>query len=59
MNKDEIIACKSEIVQHMISYIQTKEYELQANKSLSDTQSKNEAVKMILGEIEKVVDYED
>ena len=59
MNKAEILAQKNDIVQHIITYIEYVEYELQANKSLSETQVKNEAVRAILNEIEKVVDYED
>ena len=59
MNKAEMLAQKDDIIKHIINYVESVEYELQANKSLSETQIKNEAVKVILNEIEKVVEYED
>lgn len=44
----------SEIVKGMIAFIEEKERQLQTNKMISDPQAKNDVVKSILDELERV-----
>ena len=50
---------KEDIVNHMISFIEEKERDYQAEKMVSDTQIKNDMVKSILDELERVIANED
>lgn len=50
---------KQEIVTNMITFIEKKERELQINKMSADTQVKNDVVKSILDELERVTNNED
>ena len=43
----------------MINFIEKKERELQSNKMSVDSQAKNDVVKMILDELERVSTDED
>lgn len=45
---------EKEIVTAMISFIENKERELQSSKMSVDTQAKNDVVKSILDELERV-----
>lgn len=45
---------EKEIVTAMISFIENKERELQSSKMSVDTQTKNDVVKSILDELERV-----
>ena len=48
-----------DVVEEMINFIEKKERELQANKMSVDSQAKNDVVKMILDELERVSTDED
>lgn len=48
-----------DVVVEMINFIENKERELQANKMNVDSQVKNDVVKMILDELERVSTDED
>ena len=48
-----------DVVEGMINFIEKKERELQANKMSVDSQVKNDVVKMILDELERVSTDED
>ena len=50
---------EKEIVTDMISFIEKKERELQFNKMSSDTQARNDVVKSILDELERVTTDEN
>ena len=45
---------ESELVKNMIVFIEEKERQLQTNKLISDPQAKNDVVKSILDELERV-----
>lgn len=47
------------IVKNLISFIETKERELQINKMTNDSQAKNDIVKSILDELESEVANEN
>lgn len=48
-----------DVVEEMINFIEKKERELQANKMSVDSQAKNDVIKMILDELERVSTDED
>lgn len=50
---------EKEIVTAMISFIENKERELQSRKMSADTQARNDVVKSILDELERVVNDEN
>ena len=50
---------EKEIVTDMISFIEKKERELQFNKMSADTQTRNDVVKSILDELERVTTDEN
>lgn len=50
---------EKEVVTSMIDFIEKKERELQLNKMSADSQTKNDVVKMILDELERVANNED
>lgn len=50
---------KKGIITSMIDFIEKKERELQLNKMSVDSQIKNDVVKMILDELERVANNED
>ena len=50
---------EKEIVTDMISFIEKKERELQFNKMSADTQARNDVVKSILDELERVTTDEN
>ena len=50
---------EKEIVTNMISFIKKKERELQFNKMSADTQTRNDVVKSILDELERVTTDEN
>lgn len=50
---------EKEIVTNMISFIEKKERELQFNKMSADTQTRNDVVKSILDELERVTTDEN
>ncbi len=52
MNDDKII-------KNLISFIETKERELQINKMTNDSQAKNDIVKLILDELESEIANEN
>lgn len=45
---------EQEIVSHMITFIEEKERQLQSNRLAADNQTKNDVVKSILDELERV-----
>ena len=50
---------EQEIVSGMITFIEEKERQLQVSKTTSDSQAKNDVVKSILDELERVTADED
>lgn len=48
-----------DVVSQMIAFIENKERELQSNKMSSDSQAKNDVVKSILDELERVTTNEN
>lgn len=50
---------ESEIVERMIAFIEEKENQLQIHKMLPDSQTKNDMVKSILDELERMTADED
>ena len=50
---------EKEIVTNMISFLEKKERELQFNKMSADTQTRNDVVKSILDELERVTTDEN
>lgn len=59
MKWGELQMNEKEIVTDMISFIETKERELQFNKMNADTQVRNDVVKSILDELERVTKNEN
>lgn len=47
------------IIDHMIAFVEEKERQLQANKRMSESQIKSEAIKSILDELERETSDED
>jgi len=50
---------ETDIVKNMIAFTEEKERQLQTNKMISDPQAKNDVVKSILDELERVTSDED
>ena len=50
---------ESDIIKNMIAFTEEKERQLQTNKMISDPQAKNNVVKSILDELERVTADED
>lgn len=50
---------EQEIVSNMIAFIEEKERQLQVNKTAADSQAKNDVVKAILDELERVTTGEN
>lgn len=48
-----------EIVQHMIEFVEQKERQSQSNKFITEQQAKNDVVKSIQDELERVTKNED
>ena len=48
-----------EIVQHMIEFVEQKERQFQSNKFITEQQAKNDVVKAIQDELERVTKNED
>ncbi len=47
------------IVDKMVAFIEKKEREIQANKMSADNQTKNDVVKSIMDELERVTENEN
>lgn len=50
---------ENDVVVKMIEFVEKKERELQLNKMNADSQAKNDVVKAILDELERVTSNED
>ena len=50
---------ENDVVVKMIEFIEKKERELQSNKMNADSQVKNDVVKVILDELERITSNED
>ena len=50
---------EQEIVQHMIKFVEQKERQFQSNKFITEQQAKNDVVKSIQDELERVTKNED
>ena len=49
----------NDVVAKMIEFVEKKERELQSNKMNADSQAKNDVVKAIMDELERVTSNED
>lgn len=50
---------EQEIIQHMIEFVDQKERQFQSNKFITEQQAKNDVVKSIQDELERVTQDED
>ena len=50
---------ENDVVKNMITFIEDKEHQLQAEKMLGETSAKNDIVKSILDELDKEVTNEN
>lgn len=50
---------EQDVVSNMISFVEKKERELQSSKMNADTQAKNDVIKSILDELERVTTDEN